>query len=188
MTVPLFTEILPNLNGNTTVLQSGASHTVFDDSDAEHQNNENITSTNVSLTYNFPPEIPPECEPERSIEVNNTVSRNTAKNRRRRNRKKARKFEQMQKSVGGEDDVLVAVSKIFQNPTDGEGCLEINKPNEAEVLINNDSCNVQENQSKVENENTGDDFGVDFTADFDTYPELNGTPRVGDVLVYKVIN
>lgn len=182
-------DIQPSLNGNTTVLQSGAIHTVFNDSDIEHQNNENV-ATNVShTTSNIPPEILPECEAERSIEANNTVSRNTAKNRRRRNRKKARKFEQMQKSVGGEDDVLVAVSKIFQNPIDREDCLEINKPNEAEALINNDICNVQENQSyNVKIENTDDDFGVDFTADFDTYPELNGTPRVGDVLVYKVIN
>ena len=183
--IVVFSDIQPSLNGSTTVLQSGATHTIFNDSDAEHQNNENV-ATNIPLTSNIPSEIPPECEPERSIEGNNTVSRNTAKNRRRRNRKKARKFEQMQKSVGGEDDVLVAVSKIFQNPTDRE--VEINKPNDTEALINNDSSNVQENQSNVEIENTGDDFGVDFTIDFDTYPELNGTPRVGDVLVYKVIN
>ena len=179
----MFSDTQPSLKSNTTVLQSGAIHTIFNGSDPEHLKNENIPTKVPLATSN----IQPESEPKGSVKANNTVSQNTARNRRRRNRKK-RKLEQIQKPVGGEDDVLVAVSKIFKNPTDSEGCLETNQTNEAEASISNDNSNAQENLSRVEIEDTGDDFGMDFTVDFDSYPELSGTPRIGDVLIYKVIN
>ena len=179
--ITVFSDIQPSLKGNTMISQSGAIHTVFNDSDTEHMNKNNPTKTALTTSN-----IQPELESKRSVEVN-TVSQNTGRNRRRRNRKKARKLEQMQKTVGGEDDVLVAVSKIFKNPTDSECCLETNKTNEVEASVNNDNPNGQESQSNVDIQDTGDDFGVDFTADFDSYPDLNGLPRVGDVLVYKVI-
>ena len=84
--------------------------------------------------------------------------------------------------------MLIAVSKIFKNPTDSEDCLETKHTNNVGLSVNNDNLNGQEVLPIVDNENTGDDFGVDFTADFDSYPELSGAPRVGDLLVYKVIS
>ena len=173
-----FLDIKSSLQCNTTVLQSGAVHTVFNDSDIECLNDENVT-TKVALSTSSI------HESKKSVEA---VSQNTGRNRRRRNRKKAKKFEQMQKSVGGNDDVLVAVSKIFKNPTDSEDCLETKHANNAELSVNNDNLNGQAVLPIVDSKDTGDDFGVDFTVDFDTYPELSGAPRVGDLLVYKVIN
>ena len=160
-------------------------HTVFNDSDTELVNNTNASTTAVNSTVN----ILPELKSKNGVQ-DKVGSQNARKNRRRRNRKKARNFKQAQQQpVGGEDDVLVAVSRIFKNATDSEGCLETNKTSDKEAsLCNNDTnLNSQENQPNVSTEDTGDDFGVDFTADFDAYPELSGTPRVGDVLAYKVI-
>ena len=173
-------DIHPSLKCNTTFLQSGATHTLFNDSDTE-SDTEHANHIPAPTTSN----VQPESEPKKSVEVN-SVPQNTRRNRKRRNRRKARKLEQIQKPVGGEDDVLVAVSKVFENPTDSEheSCIETNKTGEGETSINTD----KENQLSVEVEDTGDDFGVDFAADFDSYPELSGVPRVGDVLVYKVIN
>ena len=166
----------PNLKSDTKVLQSGATHTVFNDSDTELLNNRDTPITKALITS----DLLPEPEAEKNIGMN-TVSHNARRNRRRRNRK-ARKLKQTPQSVGGEDDVMVAVSKIYENPMDDGVCLEANKTSEVKVsLINNVNSDVQENQSNI-----GDDFGVDFTFDFDSYPELSGIPRVGDVLAYKV--
>lgn len=179
----LYADIQPNLKSNTKVLQSGATHTVFNDSESELLNNTNISTTVALNTSN----ILPESEPKNGAEVY-AVSQNATqcrRNRRRRNRRKSRKL----RPVGGEDDVLVAVSKIFKNPTDSEGSLETNKAGEVEAsLSKNGNSNGQESQSNIEAQDAGDDFGVDFTVDFDSYPELNGAPRIGDVLAYKVIN
>lgn len=173
--------IQPSLKSNTKLLQNGAMHTVFNDSDTEVVNNTNALTTAINATSN----ILPELKSKKSV-GDNVGSQNARKNRRRRNRRKARNFKQTQQPVGGEDDVLVAVSQIFKNAMDSE---ETNKTSDKEVsLCNNDTNpNSQENQPNVSTGDTGDDFGVDFTADFDAYPELSGTPRVGDVLAYKVI-
>lgn len=173
----------PDLKSNTKLLQSGATHTVFNDSDNEILNNgdtprpvpQSITTINIV----------PEPEFKKNTEVIN-ASQNARRNRRQRYRK-ARKRKQMQQPVGGEGDVLVAVSKIFKNPTDNEVCLETNRASEADIsLVDDLNSNNKENQSDVKIEDTGDDFGMDFTVDFDSYPELSGMPRVGDVLLYKV--
>lgn len=178
-------DIQPNLKGNTKVLQSGATHTIFSDSDTELQNNVNTSTATALDTSNI---LPPESESKKSAGPDATPQ-NARKNRRRRNRKKARKLMQIQQPVGGEDDVLVAVSKIFKNSTDSEACMETNKTSEIEAsLFNNDNNSAGQEKQSDEIEDTGDDFGVDFTADFDSFPELHGAPRVGDVLVYKVIN
>lgn len=172
----MLSDIQPNLKSDTKVLQSGATHTVFNDSDTELLNNGDTSITKALIATN----ILPEPEAEKSIGMN-TISHNARRNRRRRNRK-TRKLKQTQQSVGGEDDVMVAVSKIYENPIDDEVSLKVNKNSEVEAsLIDNINSNIQGNQSNI-----GDDFGVDFTVDFDSYPELSGIPRVGDVLVYKV--
>ena len=182
----MFSDVQPNLSlkSDTKVLQSGATHIVFNDSDTELMNNVNTSTTTVLATSN----ITPQLESKKNADVN-ALSQSARRNRRRRNRKKARKLQLGQQPVGGENDVLVAVSKIFKNSTDNEGCLENKTISEMEAsLLSNDSySNGQENQTNVEIEDT-DDFGVDFTVDFDSCPELSGTPRLGDILAYKVTN
>lgn len=180
-----FLDIQPSLKSNTQILQSGAKHTVFNDSDTEVLNNTNTSTTAINPVSNILPVV----NSKKNVVEDKVESKNTRRNRRRRNRKKARNFKQAQQPVGGEDDVLVAVSKIFKNDTDSEGCLEANKTidNEKSLCNNDTNPESQENQPNVNTEDTGDDFGVDFAADFDAYPELSGTPRVGDLLAYKVI-
>jgi len=160
----MLSDIQANLKNDTEALQSGATHTVFNDSDTELNDGDTTTTKAFIIS---------KILPEPAAEKMSTVSHNARRNRRRRNRK-ARKLKQIQQPVGGEGDVMVAVSKIYENPIHDEVCLESNKISD---------INVQKN---VKVEDTEDDFGIDFTADFDSYPELSGIPRVGDVLVYKV--
>ena len=126
-----FLDIQPSLKSNTQILQSGAKHTVFNDSDTEVLNNTNTSTTAINPVSNILPVV----NSKKNVVEDKVESKNTRRNRRRRNRKKARNFKQAQQPVGGEDDVLVAVSKIFKNDTDSEGCLEANKTIDNEKII-----------------------------------------------------
>jgi len=171
-------------------LQTGAIHTVFKDSDSELPSINNTLSTN-----NTPAELP-KIVPMNDLSNNLMVGKKSrAARRRRRKNKNKNPQKQNQQSVGGEDDTLVAISKIFENPIAEEVTKSKDEPvnvnsdaeekettskDEIEVPPNDKSC-IEENEETI-----NDDFGVDFKADFDSYPKLSGMPRIGDILAYKV--
>ena len=187
-TYSYFTDVEPVLVSNTKVLQTGATHTVFKDSD-----NELLSTNNTPVE---PPKTVPMFDPNSNVIVGKKSR--TARRRRRKNKNKNAQ-KQQQHSIGGEDDTLVAISKIFENPAAEEVTMSKDEPvnaksypeeketrskDEIEIPPNNKSC-VDESDVREETV-INDDFGVDFKVNFDSYPELSGMPRIGDVLVYKV--
>ncbi|XP_065916742.1 coilin-like [Dysidea avara] len=180
-------DVEPVLVSNTKVLQTGATHTVFKDSD-----NELLSTNNTPVE---PPKTVPMFDPNSNVIVGKKSR--TARRRRRKNKNKNAQ-KQQQHSIGGEDDTLVAISKIFENPAAEEVTMSKDEPvnaksypeeketrskDEIEIPPNNKSC-VDESDVREETV-INDDFGVDFKVNFDSYPELSGMPRIGDVLVYK---
>jgi len=165
-------------------LQTGATHTVFKDSDSD------LVSTNNTPAE--PPKTVPMLDPNSNLMVG---KKSRAARRRRRKNKNKNLQKQHHQPVGGEDDTLVAISKIFENPATEE----VTKSNDEPANVTSDA-DEKETRSKDEIEvppndkpcieesieTFNDDFGVDFKADFDTYPKLSGIPRIGDILAYKV--
>jgi len=155
---------------------------VFKDSDHDDE-----------LTNSLPVEISPKTAPVFDPNSNLIGGKKSRAGRRRRRRNKNKNaLKKAQNSVGGEDDTLVAISKIFENPVAEEISSKDNKSveeqsttskDDVEVPLHDKSC---AEESGIQEESVNDDFGVDFTADFSCYSELSGLPRIGDILAYKV--